>query len=251
MKKILLGLVMLLTTATMNAQIELEHTFNGIMMGLGLDLDLDCHMTLIGMDDMYVVTEYDDYTTYVYNEEGELRLQCSYREVCGMVIARNVMTTDNTICYVKSVKIAEGKWSIIILNERGELVKEFAEEIDKVAVRKVGNKYKLICAYTRNYGDEKTYVYSLPGNGEATTSVQNVPAKAKRNAYPNPASEIVTLPYEADDATSMKIYDVQGKLVERKFLNENEQELQLNIKDYTSGMYFYEVNGESNSFIVK
>lgn len=27
-------------------------------------------------------------------------------------------------------------------------------------------------------------------------------------------------------------------------------ELQLNVKDYPSGMYFFEVNGESNSFIV-
>ena len=49
----------------------------------------------------------------------------------------------------------------------------------------------------------------------------------------------------------MKIYDMQGKLVERKFLDNNKQELQLNVKDYPSGMYFFEVNGESNSFVVE
>ena len=81
--------------------------------------------------------------------------------------------------------------------------------------------------------------------------MENVPAKVKRNAYPNPATDLVTLPYDANGATSMKIYDMQGKLVERKFLDENKQELQLNVKDYPSGMYFSEVNGESNSFIVE
>ena len=45
MKKILLGLVMLLTTATMSAQIELEHVFEGRIM-LNEDMELDRNMWL-------------------------------------------------------------------------------------------------------------------------------------------------------------------------------------------------------------
>ena len=115
-----------------------------------------------------------------------------------------------------------------------------------VSLIKIADTYKFVIEVPH-----ATYIYSCPGNGEISTSVENVPAKVKRNAYPNPANELVTLPYEANGATSMKIYDMQGKLVERKFLDKNKQELQLNVKDYPSGMYFFEVNGESNSFVVE
>ena len=128
-------------------------------------------------------------------------------------------------------------------------------------IRRGINLISLLILYTTNYNLQcwnygvNTYfyvhIYSCPGDGETTTSVENVPAIVKRNAYPNPATNLVTLPYDANGATSMKIYDMQGKLVERKFLDKSKQELQLNVKDYPSGMYFSEVNGESNSFIVE
>ena len=154
-----------------------------------------------------------------------------------------------------------------IIDEDGKVLQEITWDdkygrYEDLELIKVGNKYKLLL-YTEKsiyYNDDSmssdyyhyVHIYSCPGNGSNdSTSVQNVPIKPKRNAYPNPATEIVTLPYNANGATSMKIYDMQGKLVERKFLDKTKQELQLNVKNYTSGMYFFEVNGESNSFIVE
>lgn len=253
MKKILLGLVMLVTAATMSAQIELELVLDGGLPDKSLSMPSSHINTpiLYGMNDMYVVTGIDEtlqkYTYHVYTSNGELC--ATYVEEAAIspwLITKNIFTTNDKICFVS---VTQGQ--IIIYDEDRNIISEIPTYPEglRFALQKTSNGYKLLSSVWS--GDWfKTYVYSCPGNGETITSVENVPAKVKRNAYPNPASDLVTLPYEVDGATSMKIYDIQGKLVDRKFLDKSKQELQLNVKDYPSGMYFFEVNGESNSFIV-
>ena len=63
MKKILLGLVMLLTTATMNAQIELEHVFEGTMR------DYETVDKSIWVDNMYIVENLNGSSIDVYNAD--------------------------------------------------------------------------------------------------------------------------------------------------------------------------------------
>ena len=245
MKKILLGLVMLVTAATMSAQIELEHVFEG---------SNECYkkyeFTSYGVDDLIFIRG-NDYKLYVYN--ADFSFYGAYD--ADDLVTRNIFTIDNKICFVKIEY--KDHTQITIFDENNKIVNELIldERLTEIeyCVAKIGNQYKFMITgwIDDNARNQVTYIYSCPGDGEAATSVENVPAKVKRNAYPNPATDIVTLPYEAKGATSMKIYDMQGKLVERKFLDENKQELQLDIKDYTSGMYFFEVNGESNSFVVK
>ena len=259
MKKILLGLVMLLTTATMNAQIELQYVLEGDCI-----FHYEERVSMYGVDDLFFTKT--DEKTYAYNK-SDFSLYGVFDFGKSFVVSRNIFTTDNKLCFI--CENIEGiypnkKSKVTIFNEDNEVIKII--QLNGVSEGccfpiKCGDKYKLVIGeYIPNFDSEtgnylgsiqKTYIYSCPGNGETTTSVQNVPAKVKRNAYPNPASDLVTLPYDANGATSMKIYDMQGKLVERKFLDKNKQELQLNVKNYTSGMYFFEVNGESNSFIVE
>ena len=243
MKKILLGLVMLVAAATMNAQIKLEHVFEGS----------NCYtkyeFTSYGVDDLIFIWG-NDYKLYVYN--ADFSFYGAY-DADSRIVARNIFTIDNKICFVKT---ESNDRKITIFDENNKIVNELKldERLTELeyCVAKIGNQYKFMITgwIDDNPNNQVTYIYSCPGNGEATTSVENVPAKVKRNAYPNPATDLVTLPYDANGATSMKIYDMQGKLVERKFLDKSKQELQLNVKDYPSGMYFFEVNGESNSFIV-
>ena len=242
MKKILLGLIMLATAATMSAQIELEHVFEG---------SNECYkkyeFTSYGVDDLIFIRG-NDYKLYVYN--ADFSFYGAYD--ADYLVTRNIFTTDNKICFVK-----QERNKITIFDENNKIVNELIldERLTEIeyCVAKIGNQYKFMITgwIDDNASNQVTYIYSCPGNGETTTSVENVPAKVKRNAYPNPATDLVTLPYDANDATSMKIYDMQGKLVERKFLDKSKQELQLNVKDYPTGMYFFEVNGESNSFIVE
>ena len=243
MKKILLSLVMLVAAATMNAQIKLEHVLEG---GCYWKPEFETY----GVDDLIFICG-NDYKIYVYN--ADFSFYGAY-DADSRIVARNIFTIDNKICFVKR---ESNDRKITIFDENNKIVNELKldERLTELeyCVAKIGNQYKFMITgwIDDNPNNQVTYIYSCPGNGEATTSVENVPAKVKRNAYPNPATDLVTLPYAANGATSMKIYDMQGKLVERKFLDKNKQELQLNVKDYPSGMYFFEVNGESNSFVVK
>ena len=241
MKKILLGLMMLTTAATMSAQLALrqEHYFDGRM-------SLCNKLYVVGLDDMYLIRG-NDSLFHIYDSNYSL-VHTSPQE--PQIIAKNVFSTDGKVCVVNVTN--ENDWwntyRIEILKEDGECIQRwgFENQCPMVSLIKIADTYKFVIEVPH-----ATYIYSCPGNGETSTSVENVPAKVKRNAYPNPANDLVTLPYDANGATSMKIYDMQGKLVERKFLDNNKQELQLNVKDYPSGMYFFEVNGESNSFIVE
>ena len=240
-KKILLGLMMLTTAATMSAQLALrqEHYFDGRM-------SLCNKLYVVGLDDMYLIRG-NDSLFHIYDSDYSF-VHTFPQE--PQIIAKNVFTEDGKICVV-NVTNENDLWNtyrIEILKEDGECIQGwgFENQHPIVSLIKIADTYKFVIELPH-----ETYIYSCPGNGEATTSVENVPAKVKRNAYPNPANELVTLPYEANGATSMKIYDMQGKLVERKFLDKNKQELQLNVKDYPSGMYFFDVNGESNSFVVE
>ena len=243
---------------------------------------------MIGLDDLFLLRYQNhdihngdrDYSYYYHFYDADCNLYKRLKEIdddfyyAVHYIARNVFTTDGKICrfvskneYIPS-DLVPGSYKFLafqIIDEDGKVIQEITWDnkygsCQNVELIKVGNKYKLLL-HTENriflnddsMGYESydyVHIYSCPGNGETTTSVENVPAKVKRNAFPNPATDVVTLPYDANGATSMKIYDMQGKLVERKFLDKNKQELQLNVKNYTSGMYFFEVNGESNSFIV-
>lgn len=241
MKKILLGLMMLTTAATMSAQLALrqEHYFDGRM-------SLCNKLYVVGLEDMYLIRG-NDSLFHIYDSDYSL-VHTFPQE--PQIVAKNVFTEDGKICVVNVTN--ENDWwntyRIEILKEDGECIQRwgFENQCPMVSLIKIADTYKFVIEVPH-----ATYIYSCPGNGEISTSVENVPAKVKRNAYPNPANELVTLPYEANGATSMKIYDMQGKLVERKFLDKNKQELQLNVKDYPSGMYFFEVNGESNSFVVE
>jgi hypothetical protein len=254
MKKILLGLIMLATAATMSAQIELEliienaflrtdYTFYGPQQA-----GVDC---LILHEYKEAEAEVGPMTWRLFDESMQLIVEIPYIEYDEYLrlVTRNIFTTDNRLCYAT----IKDKAGLVIYDETREVLYTIPN-VDAdypIFLKKINNRYKLIVAvYDRSTKNLNTHIYSCPGNGEVTTSVEDVPAKVKRNAYPNPATEIVTLPYDANGATSMKIYDMQGKLVERKFLDKNKQELQLNVKNYPSGMYFFEVNGESNSFIV-
>lgn len=240
-KKILLGLMMLTTAATMSAQLALrqEHYFDGRM-------SLCNKLYVVGLDDMYLIRG-NDSLFHIYDSDYSL-VHTFPQE--PQIIAKNVFTEDGKICVV-NVTNENDLWNtyrIEILKEDGECIQRwgFENQCPMVSLIKIADTYKFVIELPH-----ETYIYSCPGNGETTTSVENVPAKVKSNAYPNPANDLVTLPYDANGATSMKIYDMQGKLVERKFLDKNKQELQLNVKDYPSGMYFFEVNGESNSFVVE
>lgn len=63
---------------------------------------------------------------------------------------------------------------------------------------------------------------------------------------PNPAQDQLYIRLdELSSSTTLEIYDIHGRLLE--ILKMNEIEIQLDVSDYASGMYFIQIKGESNN----
>ena len=107
--------------------------------------------------------------------------------------------------------------------------------------------------YTKISSEYKSVfqVYSLPGN--LPNNVPVLKASNIKSAYPNPSNSAIILPYslENNQNSTMKIFNINGQVVEQVSLSPLFDSIKLNVSSYSSGIYIYEYNGISNQFIIK
>ena len=65
-------------------------------------------------------------------------------------------------------------------------------------------------------------------------------------AYPNPASDAVTISSEASGNVELKIYDTLGKVMESVPLSGGPHDTVISVADYGSGVYLYMLIGENS-----
>lgn len=93
-------------------------------------------------------------------------------------------------------------------------------------------------------------VYSFSGTASNVSQVKA--DNAEMRPYPNPSREKIHLTFDAvKEVSSIRICDVNGKMVERIPVGSNATEYELDVHSYPEGVYFYEINGKSQSFMVK
>ena len=64
--------------------------------------------------------------------------------------------------------------------------------------------------------------------------------------FPNPATDVITI--EAADYQSVEMVDITGKVV---FSSEIENALNIDVKEFNSGVYFVKLNGANGSLTQK
>jgi hypothetical protein len=69
-------------------------------------------------------------------------------------------------------------------------------------------------------------------------------------AYPNPATYNVTIPYSVNTAQQLSIYNVEGKLVEQHLLQPTNDNIVIDVTKMPAGIYIYRVGGTSGKFNV-
>ena len=90
------------------------------------------------------------------------------------LVSKNILSTDNKVCFC--IPGGYGTNQSYIYNEDGQLVATINGDGNfPPSLLKVNDRYLLIC---RDY--EKTYIYSVPGNGEA--QAVSTPSSPKRSA---------------------------------------------------------------------
>ena len=61
------------------------------------------------------------------------------------------------------------------------------------------------------------------------------------------------LPYVLEDGetATMSIYDLNSRLIERFEIDSHSNQIQVNVSEYSPGMYLYEYKGKGGKFIVR
>ena len=70
-------------------------------------------------------------------------------------------------------------------------------------------------------------------------------------AYPNPATLSITLPYATRQAAELKVYSIDGRLVESRPVQAGEGEVVLPVAALPSGIYIYRMGDAHGKFIVR
>lgn len=91
---------------------------------------------------------------------------------------------------------------------------------------------------------EKYSIFSVI-QGEAVQEM-NTPLY---NIYPNPAEDVVKLSVVNAKPSVLKIYNVVGMMIEE--IEINSDEVEINVADYNSGIYFFNVDGEVVKVIIE
>ena len=183
MKKSIFILAALFAATFANAQITLEHTFDGgglLVFTDGGDHSED-ESTRIQAPCFYIwdetpsgASEYSCWLELYDPETLDLYRKIVFDKYTRIFyVTKNIFTTDNKVAFLANDKI---------LNEDKEIVYDLNLGMDPIYLRydlvKFNGNYKLIF---RTYGSNgKTYIYSLPGNGEA--QAVSTPSSPKRSA---------------------------------------------------------------------
>ena len=82
-----------------------------------------------------------------------------------------------------------------------------------------------------------------------TIGVDETIAEVYVEIYPNPASDFVRVSTVNGQQSTVRVYNTLGMLVEEIEMNSNE--IDINISDYKSGMYFIDVDGTISKIVVR
>lgn len=172
MKKSIFILAALFAATFANAQITLEHTFNGTLRVPHEIIDINGRT----LGDIYA---YEDNGTLVcidpltYNESARITIP-------GMkfydMMAKNIYSTDGLIGFITMDKTYAGH--AYVYNQNGIMLADLGECF-YICLIKISSGYKLV-VYRETDSVRTTSVYSLPGNGESQDIVS--PSSQERSA---------------------------------------------------------------------
>ena len=93
-------------------------------------------------------------------------------------------------------------------------------------------------------------------NGQVTTTdkcvIHNIDYKLSN--YPNPFNPITTINFELPFNIAnpiLEIFNIKGQFVESFTLNENQNSMQWNAEDYSSGIYLYHIKSDKQIFATR
>lgn len=236
----MLFFVSVLFTNKLNAQMTLEHTFEEdvsvVPFGNYYYSVTDCYEA-----ESATITIYD----FDYNLYKQITIPCyqgyehigSVYPISPKIIFSTFYTNFEDGCIA----------STILYDTDGNILRIIDREAYIELYHSLNNKFLL---YYYKDGTSYTEVYSVDGYD---LNEKIMASSFFGHAYPNPARNTISLPYNLNkgEQAEMLIYDVNGKMIEKKMIDSTFDKILLNVESYTPGIYFYSVNGVSHKFVVR
>jgi hypothetical protein len=126
----------------------------------------------------------------------------------------------------------------------GEKVNTTAETSYVKGFNEEGTHYFTVSSVCDNGESEQSESFEFEIKGESLEEISN-----NIKIYPNPASKFVKLSAIGGQLSAVKIHNYLGILIEEIEVNSND--IEINVSNYNSGVYFVEVVTEKGSLIKK
>ena len=255
MKQIVFVVIFLLTLASsIKSQVTLEHTYTGVSAA---------YINLPVAGYKYYVMDVSNSQCKLYNNDHSLwktislSIPANYYLCDIQFVSENLFNTDNSIelLYVSCIynsSLAYYTYDTRIASESGTLLLNVpGGGYSYIYPAQNGSKL-LVWEYDFSIFPENisTNVYSIPGQAAAgSIELPAVNSFSLRNAFPNPTSSTVTVPYylpESINKAELKVYNASGNLVKSYVVDRTFDNIVIPTNDLASGMYFYRI--ESGEF---
>lgn len=207
----------------------------------------------LGDDIGYAATKDENF--YFYDAETfEVEFDLEAPKQDGMtfrafyLVDRFLIDTDYQIEYfVSYVDDNSGDYVTFFYSDEAPQRFNSISSVTKVAIN---GEYKIAMSSITN---NKTYFFEA--NGNPPTPVEDPEhGTTQTSAYPNPASNFVNLTYKLPVGVSsgvVNVFNSSGQLVESMQVGEHFNMVRLNVATYAKGVYYYQINGVTNQFIVE
>ena len=245
-------LVFLLANATIG-QVNLENTFNSNGFGTW-------HFNT-GDETYYYNADASANMFYIFNPDYSVYKSIGYSPPSGydlyyIYLVSDHLFNDDDLFEFILVFSNTTAYQMRVYNENMSLIKDLGNALSAYAIH-THDGYKLktsLIIYdpvTQSY-DYTDKIYSLPGElyvsdeGEPISTIEPQP-------YPNPSKNRVHLPYDlgSDEISVMRIYDLQGNLVDTKTIHGCFDRILLDVSTYKPGTYIYSYKDHSKRFVVQ
>lgn len=257
MLRILMAILIMGSMNQVFGQLTLEHTF--------VTKDRDVWTSQLESELLYYHFDASLNQVYFYGSDYQLLKTVSVASIADFRVSevlhpcRGLFNQDDKLEFIIVYRQTSGNNNLMFLyNEDGTLLQEFGNRSYAwiINAKLPSAEYKLMVTKMEydhglmelNCIDD---IYGLAG--QPTTSTALADDFNTLVVYPNPAISEVTIAYRLakDESADLKVYDLNGRLMDTKTLDGQFNTALLNIARYPSGYYIYRCKGQSGRFIVK
>lgn len=255
MKQLTLFILVFVFSAMLSsAQITPEHTYTGVSAAY-------IHLPVAGYK--YYVMDVANKQCRLYNNDHSLwktinlSIPAGYYLCDIQYVTEDLFNTDNLIemLYVScnyNTTLKYYTYDTRIVNENGTLLLSMPYAgYSYVYPAETGSKlFMWIYDFSVFPETVNTMVYPIPGNLKPLTTGSPDELKSSlRSAYPNPATNEVTIPYSLPSnvkQAELKLYSMNGRLVKSFTIDHTFNSLLVKTSELPAGLYVYRI--ESNTF---